>query len=110
MAITIQPIRGVMVGSYGQTITLTVVDEDGITQDVSGYTTITIVARSPDARKTVTANGSYVTDGSDGQISFAFVDGDIGRSGLWNLQVEFETSTEIFKTRPTEMDVGQGLR
>lgn len=110
MAITIEPIRGVMTGSYGQTITLTVVDEDGIVQDVSGYTTITIVARSPDGRTSATANGSYVTDGSDGQVSFSFTSGQIDRSGPWNLQMEFATASETFKTRATEMDVGQGLR
>ena len=110
MAITIEPILGVMAGSYGQTITLTVVDEDGTVQDVSGYTTITIVGQSPDGRKTATANGSYVSDGSDGQVSFTWASGDIDRSGTWILQMEFTTASEVFKSQPTEMVVGRGLR
>ena len=111
MTVTIEPILGVMVGSYGQTITLTVVDDDGIVQDVSGYTNIIIVAQSPDGRANSTATGSYGTNlGTDGEISFSWADGDIDRSGTWIIQVEFSTANEVFKTQPAEMVVGKGLR
>jgi len=110
MAITIEPIRGVMVGSFGQTITLIVVDEDGVVQDVSGYTDITVISRSPYDLKTVTSSGSYTSDGTDGSITYSYVSGDIDRSGDWKVQAEFSTASETFKTRPTTMDVGMGLR
>jgi hypothetical protein len=112
MAISIEPIRGVMVGSYGQAITLTVVDDEGTVQDVSGYTTITVVTRSPYDLKTLTSTGAYATGnlGTDGAITYSYASGDIDRSGKWKVQVEFITGTETFKTRYTSMDVGEALR
>ena len=112
MAITIQPVLGVVVGSYGQGITITIVNEDGVAQDVSGYTTITIVGLSPDERTTKTATADYATanNGTDGKISFSWADGDIKRSGTWKIQAEFSKVGEVFKTYYGEMDVGQGLR
>jgi hypothetical protein len=112
MPINIEPVRGVMVGSYGQAITLTVVDDEGTVQDVSGYTTITIITRSPHDLKTLTSTGSYATGslGTDGAITYTYASGDIDRSGKWKVQVEFATGTEVFKTRYTTMDVGEALR
>lgn len=112
MSISIEPIRGVTVGSYGQTITLTVVDRTGTVQDLSDYDSdgITVIGVSPSGRKTVTATGSFVSDGSDGQVSFSWADGDIDVSGKWKAQIELTTATELFKTRTVDMDVAPSLR
>ena len=111
--VTVEPIKGIMVGSFGQEIVLTVINEDGAAQDVSGYGTITVAGLSPDQTKPITATGSYATgnNGTDGKVKFKWASGDIDRKGTWQVQVEFlDGTTELFKTYPTTMEVGQGLR
>jgi hypothetical protein len=108
----VEPILGVTVGSYGQTIVFTVVNEKGVAQDVSGYNTITIVAIPPDRHKIVTAAATYVVAGADGKVQGSFIAGDIDVPGLWEVQIEFlvTPAAELFKTYPGIMDVGEGLR
>lgn len=113
MSVTIEPIKGIIVGSYGQGIVLTVVNDDGIPQDISGYDSATgllIVGIPPSGRGVRTATADYVSDGSDGQLSFAWADGDIDQSGPWKVQAELHKTGELFKTYFGEMEVGVGLR
>jgi hypothetical protein len=111
MAVTIEPIKGIMVGSYGQGITITVVNEDGVAQDISGYTEWTIVGLPPDGRGAKTATAAYSGNGgTDGVLTFSWASGDIDRSGTWKVQAELSKSGEIFKTYFGEMEVGIGLR
>ena len=110
----IKPIRGVIVGSSGQTITGTCVDDDGVAQDISGYTTLTVVAVSPDRKKTVTATASYKNppgDGSTGLITWVWAIGNIDRPGIWEIQLELRTpGSELTKSYVGTMQVGKALR
>ena len=111
MAVTIEPLKGINVGSWGQTYILTIVDDDGVAQDVSGYTTLAIVAMPPSKKGVVTDTGSYTTDGSDGQITGAgFADGEIDEPGNWEIQVELSTVSELFKSYKGIMEVGDSVR
>jgi hypothetical protein len=114
----IKPIRGVVVGSSGQTIKATCIDDDGVAQDVSSFTGagsgITAVAISPDRRKTATATCSFTTppgDGSTGLVQWSWAIGDIDRPGPWEIQLEFyKAGTEMTKSYVGTMEVGKALR
>jgi len=97
--------------SYGQSIILTLKDPDPPhgAQDISSYTTRTVVVRSPDQSKTVTATASFVTDGTEGKISFFFADGDIDRHGKWSGQVKLEKTSVELRSSLFEMIVAEGL-
>jgi hypothetical protein len=86
-------IKGVVVGQYGQAISLTVVDRRGNAVDISTYTTITVSLRDPFTLKTLTYSASFITDGTNGQIQFTPATGDIDRSGDWEGQISLDKAT-----------------
>lgn len=111
MATALEPLKGIIVGSYGQPYILTVVNDEGVAQDVSGYTTITVVAIPPSKRGAVTDTASYTTNGTDGKVTGAgFADGEIDEPGNWEIQVEFSKTGELFKTYKGIMEVGESVR
>ena len=75
----------VHVGDIGTIFRLTIVDEDGDAIDVSGATTKKIYFEKPDRTKIV-RTATFYTDGSDGIIQYAVVDGDLNKSGDWQVQ------------------------
>jgi len=103
---TLNLITGIVKGQYGSSIPLTVVDDDGIAIDLSSYTGITIKALSPDARTTLSFTGAFVTDGTDGQISFTpSTNNTFDRDGTWEGQVQFTASGILVLTVIFEMEV-----
>jgi hypothetical protein len=110
LANNLEPILGVVVGAYAQTIQLACINVDGVAQDISAYTTLTVVGKSPDRRKTATATATYVNAGVDGLIQFSWADGDIDRPGNWELQVELSTGSKMTKSYVATMMVGKALR
>ena len=107
-------LSGITVGSYGITIQLTCVDASGTAQDVSAYTgagtTKILYAYPPNSSdKIVSATLSFLTDGTDGNLTFAFAAGDIDRPGDWKCQVELTTASAVLKSIPFIMDVSQDI-
>jgi len=99
-------IRGVAVGSYGQTILITLKDLSGAVQDVSAYTgTRTVRALSPDGIRTVTASISFNSNGSDGKIQWTWATGDIDRPGDWQVQVILNSGSARIKSYIAKMPV-----
>jgi hypothetical protein len=85
---TIGVIRGVAVGSYGQVITATIENLDGVAQDISAFTgTKLAIARSPDREVVVKATASFVSTGTNGQLEFEWGASDIDRPGDWLIQM-----------------------
>jgi len=103
---TLNLITGLVKGQYGSSIVLTVVDDEGAVIDLSSYTGITIKALSPDARTTLSFTGAFVTDGTDGQISFTpSTNNTFDRDGTWEGQVQFTASGILVLTVIFEMEV-----
>ena len=103
-------IRGVAVGSYGQTILITLKDLDGNIQNVSAFTgTRTAIGVSSDKRKTVSAAISFNGDGSDGVVSWVWAAGDIDRPGDWEVQLTLNTGGSRVKSYLARMPVIPGL-
>lgn len=91
----VNKLLGVKVGEYGNTITLTLVNDAGTAVDISAFTTAkTVTLESPDHIKKVTCTGSFSgNNGTDGVITFAPASGDIDREGDWTGQVELEAAS-----------------
>ena len=104
-------IRGVAVGSFGQTLLITLKDEDGVIQDVSAFSGIrTAIALTPDKRDTKTASVSFNATGSDGVVSWTWADGDIDRPGDWEVQIVLNSGSARIKTFIAKMPVIPALR
>ena len=107
-------LSGITVGSYGITIRLTCVDSTGTAQNISAYTgggtAKTLYAYPPNSSdKVVSATLSFLTDGSDGILTFNFVSGDIDRPGDWKAQVELTTASAVLKSKPFVIAVEQDV-
>ena len=84
-------LRGAVVGEYGKTYVVSLKNFEDEDQNASAYTSINLYFRSPDGIKTVNCTGAFVTDGSDGLVSWSF-DSDtyLDREGVWGGQVKLE--------------------
>jgi len=102
-------LNGVFVGEYGDPIIFTMVDEDGTAVDISSYTAMTVSVRSPDELKDVDWTGSFITDGSDGQLQITPSNGDIDRVGVWKGQIKLTKSGVVSKSYIFTMDVGEDI-
>lgn len=103
---TLNSVSGLVKGQFGSSIVLTVVDDEGIVIDLSSYTDITIRALSPDARTTLEFTGAFVSDGTDGQISFTPTSSNtFDRDGTWEGQVQFSATGILVLTVIFEMEV-----
>lgn len=107
---TVNVVTGVVAGEYGLPIIITLVDEDGTAVDVSSYdTTKEIILVDEFATKTVTLTGSFVSDGTNGQVQGTPANGDINRPGKWRGQVNLNKSGVLAKSFIFEMEVEASL-
>ena len=72
---------------YGQTLTITVKDTDtSAAADLSGYTTAQqVFFRDSDGNISSAKTAAFSSDGSDGVIEYTIADGDIDKSGVWEV-------------------------
>ena len=105
-------IRGVSVGSFGQTILVTLRDLEGVVQDVSAFTgTRTAIAQRPGGRSPLrTASVAFNSDGTDGIVSFSWADGDIDESGEWEIQITLNSGSARVKSFIGKMPVIPALQ
>ena len=69
----------------GTAFIATIINEDGDVIDISTATVKQIIFKKPSGTS-VTQTASFYTDGTDGQIVYASVDGDLDETGTWKLQ------------------------
>ncbi len=113
MAIIKPRIQGFVTGEYGKTCIIELKDFKDSTPDVSAYTGISVICRSPDGRNTITSTGaSFVTDGSDGKIQWSFSSGDgkqLDRPGDWEAQIILTASGKKSKSYRFILETDEGL-
>ncbi len=68
----------------GTVFTVTVKDGANAV-DISAATTQQLIFQAPSGAKK-TKEAAFVTDGSDGQLEYTLVDGDLDELGYWKLQ------------------------
>ena len=89
------------VSDIGTVFRVTVYDTDsaGATSalDISAATTKQFIFGKPDGT-TSTKTATFTTDGSNGQLEYSTVSGDLDTAGTWSLQVYFATSGGSWRT------------
>ena len=90
------------VGDIGTLITLAITDA-GTAVDLSSATTKQIIFLKPDRTK-LTKSAEFSTDGTNGQLKYTTVSGDLDLAGFWQVQAhvimptgEWRSSTELFE-------------
>jgi len=73
------------VDDYGTPFTLTIYDYSNTVLDLSNSLTRQIIFIDPDNSKTITT-GSFVTDGTDGKITYTAASGLLNAAGDWGIQ------------------------
>jgi len=71
-------------GDIGTVLRLTVMDGADV-QDISTATTTQMIFVKPSQTK-VTKDAEFTTDGTDGQIQYVTVEGDLDETGVWQRQ------------------------
>lgn len=82
----------------GTLIKVTILDENGAVVDISSATTKTITFKKPSSGTTVVKAASFFTDGTDGILKYATIDGDLDEVGTWRLQAYVALSTGSWKS------------
>ncbi len=80
------------------------ISEDCLPIDISTYDVLNIIFTKPDGTSVV-QTAQFVTDGTDGQIYYSTIAGDIDQAGIWKIQGKvgvgsgtlYRTPVNIFK-------------
>lgn len=76
--------------------------------NISNATDLKFIFRKPDAT-TFQRSASFTTDGSDGEIQYYTVDGDLDQDGTWTLQAYVSTSSGSWRTDIANFKVYENL-
>lgn len=80
----------VNVSDFGYTCRL-VLQQDGVTQDISSYGTKQLLFTAPGGTET-TKTAQFDTDGTDGALVYTVADGDIAAVGVWDVRARIAKS------------------
>lgn len=72
--------------------------------DVSAQTAMSFIFKKPDAT-TLTVTPTFTTDGTNGQIEYTTLTGDIDQAGVWCLQAEVTLPGGMYRTSIVKFDV-----
>ena len=103
-----QPAAGIRVGDWGTQIILKVMEDDAIVNLASASGSMDIIARKGDGTL-VTWDATFVTDGTDGRMSYTTVANDINVPGTWRLQGFITMPTGAWKTTIATLEVSDNL-
>ncbi len=73
------------VDDVGTNFVVTIEGETCLVLDISSASTKNLIFRKPDGTL-LTKPATFVTDGTDGQIKYTFVAGDLDQHGKWSVQ------------------------
>jgi len=93
---------------YGTIFRIAIEDETGAIENVSGATTKEIIFKKPDG-KNLTGTAVFTNDGTDGEIEYKTVSGDIDLSGDWKYQGHIVTPSGAWRTKELEFTVDEIL-
>ena len=100
MASLVNVLEGIIQYEFGETVTLTIVDDTGVAIDISAYDgTKEVTFRHKDGVTTpVTRTLSFAVAGADGKVTFTFASSNITKAGDWTGQVKLRNSGETVIT------------
>lgn len=102
-------ITDLAVGMYGTPIYIKLVDDNELPIDLSTYTSISVVVRTPDELKTVNLSATLYSMGMDGILYVTPSTGDLDRAGKWTGQIVMQTASSLLKSDVFTMLVERSL-
>lgn len=94
-----------VLGDFGLPITVEVVDKSDNFLDISAATTVNIVLKKPDG-SILTKTAAFVTDGTDGKITYVVESGVLSVTGQWTARAQvIITPTVDYKTKQGDFKV-----
>ena len=100
-------LTGMRVGEFGKSITITLQNAAGVAVDISSYTTRTVEVRFKN--KVISKTATFLTNGTDGKLTFNFAAGDLSEDGDWELQVGLSKTGELTKSDIAIMEVKESI-
>lgn len=87
-----------VIDDVGAVLSATIIDPaTNAALNISTATTTDYHCRKPD-QTTVVFSASFVTDGSDGRITYTTLAGDLDQAGTWLLEARIVSGTQDFRT------------
>jgi hypothetical protein len=83
----------ITLGDYGFEGRLRI-KQRGVAQDISGFATMQYTLRSAKTRIEKTVNATFLTDGTDGWLTYTFAQGDIDAAGRWRVRAVLTKADE----------------
>lgn len=83
-------------GDIGVNFNITVMN-GSVPLDVSNADNIYIILQKPDGSD-LTKTASLVTDGTDGNIRYTTIAGDLDQIGTWQIQAKVDFTISVFST------------
>jgi hypothetical protein len=94
-------------GDVGVNFNITVMN-DTVPLDVSNANNIYIIFEKPDGTD-VTKTASLINDGSDGNIRYTTIVGDLDQVGTWQIQAKVDFGSSVFSTEIQKFKVQRNL-
>jgi hypothetical protein len=95
------------VGDVGTQLVVTVKDNTTVV-DISSATAKYLTLKKPDGTS-LQKSTAFVTDGTDGQMQYTTVSGDLSICGSWKMQGKVEITSGDFNTDITSFKVYRNL-
>lgn len=96
-------------GNIGTVFRFEIRNQDNVIVDLSAATELEIRFRKPDRVTVLIKIASYVTDGTDGQIQWVTVAGDLDVDGPWIRQARVVIPAGEFWTERLSFDVKDNI-
>ncbi len=96
-------------GNIGTVFRFEILNQDDVIVDLSSASTIEIRFRKPDRLTVLVRTASLVTDGTDGQIQYVTVAGDLDVPGPWTRQARVVIPAGEFWTETINFDVKDNI-
>jgi hypothetical protein len=86
----------------GVTFVVQALQQDGVTpQDISGATQYTIYIKPPNGEY-IAHTAALVTNGTDGQMYYNSVAGDLGSPGIYKIRASYAVSGGVIYSKSTQ--------
>lgn len=109
MTLQVQKVTGIIVGQYGEAITLSVLDENGDAADLSAYTVAVLRSISDDAQKTLQLSGTIVAATGNSITVTPDTANYFDRDGDWNSQLQLSDTGILALTTPFIIEVSKQI-
>ena len=96
------------VGDIGTVFRFTIQDQDCDIVNLVTQTELLVFFKRPDGQS-LQRSAALVTDGTDGQISYTTVAGDLSLEGRWSVQARVAIATGTFHSTVEHFEVRRNL-